>query len=284
MMPVNEEEDDKKGDADGELPSRTAQKNSSHSNTVKDSKKSSGEDAIVRWSFSSLYEEDEEKGLRRTLSLKNAITMTMGGVIGAGLFVAPTGVQRAAGSVGASIIIWFICGVWCFLGSCIYAELGIMIPKSGGDYAYLMEAFGPFLAFLRFWIEGMVVRYICLYIRHHSQSKYSLFQTGPGKNILCGTHILRERQRWPREQLCSFEPLARTASSGATCILPGPDARKGGPTGQVSSSTHAVAIRPPLRDAHQPNFCLNEVGTDCRLCVGVTVADRGAWVLRGRLV
>ncbi|CAJ0608666.1 unnamed protein product [Cylicocyclus nassatus] len=156
MMPVNEEEDDKKGDTDGEVPSRTAQKNSSHTNTVKDSKKPSGEDAL--WSFSSLYEGDEEKGLKRTLSLKNAITMTMGGVIGAGLFIAPTGVQRAAGSVGASIIIWFICGLWCFLGACIYAELGIMIPKSGGDYAYLMEAFGPFLAFLRFWIEGMVVR------------------------------------------------------------------------------------------------------------------------------
>ncbi|VDK47973.1 unnamed protein product [Cylicostephanus goldi] len=156
--PIDTGEDDKEVDADGEGSSRTPQDEASKSN-IKESEKSSGGDT---WSFSSIYEENE-RGLKRTLSLKNAITMMMGGVIGAGLFVAPTGVQRAAGSVGASIAIWFLCGVWCFLGACIYAELGTMIPKSGGDYAYLMEAFGPFLAFLRFWIEGMVVRYVRLF-------------------------------------------------------------------------------------------------------------------------
>ena len=39
-----------------------------------------------------------------------------------------------------------------------FSELGTMIKKSGADYAYMMTTFGPFLAFIRLWIECMIVR------------------------------------------------------------------------------------------------------------------------------
>ncbi len=57
-----------------------------------------------------------------------------------------------------SLVVWITCGIFSAVGAYCYAELGTLIRKTGGDYAYIMDAFGPFIGFVRLWIESIVVR------------------------------------------------------------------------------------------------------------------------------
>jgi amino acid transporter len=60
-------------------------------------------------------------------------------------------------SVGWSLVIWVLCGLVSVIGALCYAELGTYIPESGGDYAYVLKAFGPLMGFLKAWLDCVIM-------------------------------------------------------------------------------------------------------------------------------
>lgn len=110
---------------------------------------------------------DEIKGSgpERTIGLLSAINIIIGIIIGSGIFVTPTAALRYSGSVGFTLVVWAACGLITLLGALCFAELGTVIPRSGGEYTYLLETFskfhkfwGPLPAFLCSWLYLTVLR------------------------------------------------------------------------------------------------------------------------------
>jgi solute carrier family 7 (L-type amino acid transporter), member 9/15 len=103
-------------------------------------------------------------GLQRNLGLLAAVNVILNVMIGSGIFISPQAALKFSGSIGACLTIWALCGLISLLGALCFAELGCLVPKSGAEYAYLMEAFGkkglwgPLPAFVCAWIYVMILR------------------------------------------------------------------------------------------------------------------------------
>src|SRR3954462_10035964 len=82
------------------------------------------------------------------LGMVDATAIVVGIVIGSGIFVLPNVIARNVPWYGGIIGAWVIGGVLSFFGALAYAELGAMLPATGGQYVYLREAYGPLVAFV----------------------------------------------------------------------------------------------------------------------------------------
>ena len=93
----------------------------------------------------------------RVLTVKDAIFLTIGIVIGAGIFKAPSIVAGAAGSEAMMIFAWLLGGAITLIGALTYAELASTFPSAGGDYHFIHLAYGRRLAFLFAWARATVI-------------------------------------------------------------------------------------------------------------------------------
>lgn len=95
--------------------------------------------------------------LQRRLGLPSAISITVGAVIGSGIFLKPLSVAQSLPSEAWIFALWIGLGLVCLFGAFAYAELGAMLPEAGGQYAFLREGWGRGVAFLYGWTFFWVI-------------------------------------------------------------------------------------------------------------------------------
>jgi APA family basic amino acid/polyamine antiporter len=94
--------------------------------------------------------------LARALSLRDAIALVLT-VIGTGVFLKTATMAQLVGSPNNVLLAWLAAGLLSLAGALTYAELGAMMPEAGGEYVFLREAYGDFLAFLFGWSSLMLI-------------------------------------------------------------------------------------------------------------------------------
>ncbi len=87
----------------------------------------------------------------RRLGLFSGTMAVIGGIIGSGIFATPNVVAQRVGTAGLALATWILGGLIALAGAYCYGELGERMPKAGGQYVYLRDAFGPLPAFLYAW-------------------------------------------------------------------------------------------------------------------------------------
>jgi APA family basic amino acid/polyamine antiporter len=94
-------------------------------------------------------------GYSRRVGLFSGVMLVIGGIIGSGIFLNPAIVAQRVHTPGLTLGAWLLGGVVALIGAFVYGELGQRIPKAGGSYVYLRDAFGALPAFLNAW--GMLL-------------------------------------------------------------------------------------------------------------------------------
>src|SRR5258708_8399114 len=99
-----------------------------------------------------------EQELVRGLGLRDSTMLVAGSMIGSGIFIVASIMARQVGSPGWLLGVWIVTGLLTLMAALSYGELAAMMPKAGGQYVYLREAFSPLWGFLYGWTLFLVIQ------------------------------------------------------------------------------------------------------------------------------
>lgn len=102
--------------------------------------------------------ESQDPQFRKHLGLFDSTMLVAGAMIGSGVFIVSADIMRDVGCSGSLLLVWLATGLITVFGALSYAELAAMMPKAGGQYVYLKEAFGPLWGFLYGWSLFLVIQ------------------------------------------------------------------------------------------------------------------------------
>ena len=95
--------------------------------------------------------------LKRRLNLMDSTMLVMGSMIGSGIFIVTASVAKQVGSPAFILLTWLFAGILTIIAALSYGELAGMMPKAGGQYVYLREAYGSLVGFLFGWTTFLVI-------------------------------------------------------------------------------------------------------------------------------
>ncbi len=95
---------------------------------------------------------------KRGLGLFDATMVVVGSMIGSGIFIVSADISRLVGSPAWLLAAWLITGLLTLAAALSYGELAAMMPRAGGQYVYLREAFSPLWGFLYGWTLFLVIQ------------------------------------------------------------------------------------------------------------------------------
>src|SRR3989454_1502633 len=101
---------------------------------------------------------DTNTGLVQGLGLLDSTMLVAGSMIGSGVFIVSADIARQVGAPGWLLLVWLVTGALTISAALSYGELAAMMPRAGGQYVYLREAYSPLWGFLYGWTLFLVIQ------------------------------------------------------------------------------------------------------------------------------
>lgn len=99
----------------------------------------------------------DTQNFQRTIGLSTAISIVTGSIIGSGIFMRPAEMAGLLGSPLLILMVWIVAGIFTLFSIMVLAEIGAMIPATGGQYVFMQRMYGDFWAYLYGWANFAVI-------------------------------------------------------------------------------------------------------------------------------